>query len=216
MLSSSCLSLTSPTTNETTKKQQKYSFPPPLHVHSPSPISSNLSQERRSPSLFDLRSGENEEGELLPPQLTTTTTKYPLIYNMPALSVSSIVLNQPQNNNKQKIHLYQQNNKRYKQKQQQQYLQEPNYFEYPTPLNDFNKPNYYIQNIPHQQHQHYNHHYYQHKLSTSNRLPLSNRYNKSCDWLAPFPRAKCSIESYGHEENYSTSNYRLNPIAQVN
>nr|CAD2168079.1 unnamed protein product [Meloidogyne enterolobii] len=50
--------------------------------------------------------------------------------------------------------------------------------------------------------------------STSNRLPLSNRYNKSCDWLAPFPRAKCSIESYGHEENYSNSNYRLNPIAQ--
>nr|CAD2168080.1 unnamed protein product [Meloidogyne enterolobii] len=164
MLSSSCLSLTSSTTNETTKKQQKYSFPPPLHVHSPSPISSNLSQERRSPSLFDLRSGgENEEGELLPPQLTTTP-KYPLIYNMPALSVSSIVLNQPQNNNKQKIHLYQQNNKRFKQqKQQQQYLQEPNYFEYPTPLNDFNKSNY-IQNIPHPQHQHNHQHYYQHKL----------------------------------------------------
>ncbi|CAK5073006.1 unnamed protein product [Meloidogyne enterolobii] len=163
MLSSSCLSLTSSTTNETTKKQQEYSFPPPLHVHSPSPISSNLSQERRSPSLFDLRSGgENEEGELLPPQLTTTP-KYPLIYNMPALSVSSIVLNQPQNNNKQKIHLYQQNNKRFKQKQQQQqYLQEPNYFEYPTTLNDFNKSNY-IQNIPHP-HLHNHQHYYQHKL----------------------------------------------------
>ena len=83
---------------------------------------------------------------------------------MPALSVSSIILNQPQNNNKQKIHLYQQNNKRFKQqKQQQQYLQEPNYFEYPTLLNDFNKSNY-IQNIPHPHHQHNHQHYYQHKL----------------------------------------------------